>query len=131
MNVLIDTHILIWALFSPDKLKESQKEILLDNSNVIFVSAVSLWEISLKYSVGKLKISKKQLDKIIPAIETSGFELVDLDSDEAMSFYKLPKLKNEDPFDRMLVWQCIYNDYNLMSSDESIGDYGKNGLKTV
>src|SRR3989344_5971776 len=129
MNILIDTHILLWSLFSPLKLSRGKREALLDPKNSIYVSVISLWEISLKYSIGKLQIRGAKIEKLGKAIEQTGFEILSLSSKEALDFYMLPKHKNKDPFDRMLIWQCISNDYYLMSQDLGIPDYKKHGLK--
>lgn len=56
MNVIIDTHILLWWLNGDERLKESARDVIANGSNNIFVSAASLWEIALKSSLGKLKI---------------------------------------------------------------------------
>ncbi|MDA1338354.1 MAG: type II toxin-antitoxin system VapC family toxin [bacterium] len=131
MNILVDTHILIWTLFSPNKLGKKNQKILLDQDNNIYVSVISLWEISLKYSVGKLKIQGIKIEEIAKAVEQSGFEILNLSVDEALNFYMLPKLKNKDPFDRMLIWQSIKNDYYLMSKDSEMSDYQDYGIKLL
>ncbi len=128
MKVLIDTHILLWALISPQKLTVSQKKILEDGKNEIYVSAISLWEISLKHSLGKLELENVTIKNILKAITDTGFELLDLRSVEAISFHELPKLHNKDPFDRMLICQAIYNDFTFMSQDSKLEDYKKLGL---
>jgi len=131
MNILIDTHILLWSLFDQNSLKKKQREILLNKENDIFVSIISLWEISLKHGLGKLEIPDLKIDKIIPAISESGFELLDLSPSEAISFHNLPKLKNKDPFDRMLIWQSISNNYHFMTQDKKIAEYQKYGLHII
>ena len=131
MNILVDTHIIIWWLVYPDKIKKTFFDYLIDEKNSVYVSAVSLWEISLKQSIGKLKLSGVEPKDLINLIEESGFELIDLSAKEAVSFDKIPKYKNKDPFDRMLVWQSIYNNYYFMSSDSKVKEYEKDGLKLL
>ena len=131
MNVVIDTHILLWSLFDQDILKKKQREILLNEENDIFVSVISLCEISLKYGLDKLKIPDLKIVKIIPAIIESGFELLDLSPSEAISFHNLPRLKNEDPFDRMLIWQTISNNYQFVTQDKKIEEYQEYGLQII
>lgn len=131
MNILIDTHILLWALFSPKNLPKKNKTVLLSNKNTVYVSSVSLWEISIKRSINKLDIPEVEHGEFIDSIKKMGFDLLDLTPEEASSFFQLPKLNNKDPFDRMLIWQAIYNDYYLMSHDKKIKEYSKEGLKLV
>jgi PIN domain nuclease of toxin-antitoxin system len=56
MNYLADTHILLWSFLETDKLSEEIKSILLDENNIIYYSPISLWEISIKYGLGKLSL---------------------------------------------------------------------------
>jgi PIN domain nuclease of toxin-antitoxin system len=95
------------------------------------VSAVSLWEISLKYSLSKLSLKSISIDDIINAIEVSGYYLISLEPEEAISFNTLPVLKHKDPFDRMLIWQCICNKYDFMARDKSLNQYKNLGLKLI
>ena len=60
MKYLVDTHIFLWAIISPEKLSEKVQTILLDSNNTIIVSSITLWEISLKYGSGKLLLGKIQ-----------------------------------------------------------------------
>ncbi len=131
MKVLIDTHILLWAIISPQKLKASQKKILEDGKNEIYVSVISLWEISLKHSLGKLQLENVTMKNILKAIKDTGFELLDLSPLEAISFHELPKLNNKDPFDRMLIWQAIQNDFAFMSQDSKMKGYENIGLSLI
>lgn len=129
MNLLLDTHILIWSLFESKKIGHKQRAALLDSDNEIFVSVVSLWEISLKYAVKKLQLKNITPDKLPSAIEKSGFNQLPLSAEEAASFYQLPKMGHKDPFDRLLIWQAIHNNMMFMSHDADIQTYQKIGLK--
>lgn len=129
MNVLIDTHYVLWCLVSPEKLSKEELIFLSDPKNIIYVSVVSLWEINLKYSSGKLNIAGVGIDQLLPSIEKTGFEIIDLNKEEASTFHKLPKIENNDPFDRMLGWQSIRRGLIFMSRDKKIKNYEKYGLK--
>lgn len=131
MNYLLDTHILLWILFSPDKLSAKLKDILSDPKSEKFVSAISVWEISLKYKIGKIQLEKRVPSEIPNAVLSMGFNFLDLDSYTASTFYKLPRLKNKDPFDRMLAWQAISKDYYLLTKDPDFSNYKVPGLKVV
>ena len=132
MNYLLDTHYLLWTLFEPEKIKEEIKKILEDEKSTKYISGINLWEISLKYSVGKLELEDTNPDEIFEILIKSGFEILEVNSLLFSSYYKLPKKENhKDPFDRMLIWQAINNDFALISNDEKIKQYINNGLKLI
>lgn len=128
MNYLVDTHIFLWAT-SGEKLSKKIKSILLDLKSTKYVSLITFWEISLKFSAGKLDLKGRQPDDMPTMAEELGFETLNLDANTVSSFYKLPKTKNKDPFDRMLAWQAIRHDYCLLTKDNSFADYKNEGLK--
>lgn len=131
MILLVDTHVFLWTIFSPKKISRKVKDLLLDPENTKMVSTVTFWEISLKYQLGKLDLKDTFPDQLPEVAKKSGFEILNLDADTAVSFYKLPKLKNKDPFDRMLAWQVISQDYSLLTKDSDFTSYKKYGLKTI
>lgn len=95
------------------------------------VSAITFWEISLKYSLGKLDLIGILPDKLPFVAKDSGFEILKLDAEIAASFYKLPKFGDKDPFDCMLAWQAISKDYYLLTQDQDFTDYKDYGLNVV
>ena len=131
MKYLLDTHTLLWALFDKTKLSDKASMFILDGENEIFVSAVSFWEISLKYGLGKLTLENVLPDELPRFAMKSGFELLPLSEEEAASFHRLPREANCDPFDRMLAWQAICGGMTLITRDGKLNAYGKTGLKRV
>ncbi len=131
MSYLVDTHVFLWALFTPKKLSTKARKILVDPNLIKYVSSITFWEISLKYQLGKLKLKNIFPDKLPKIAKEDGFEILDIDANTASSFYKLPKFKNKDPFDQMLIWQAIYKDFYLLTKDLLITEYKNYGLKTV
>ena len=131
MKYLIDTHVLIWALFEPQKLSPEVKEVLYDIQNTIYVSVVSFWEISLKYGLGKILLKNVLPDELPHYAQESGFELLELDPEVVASFYRLPRTPHKDPFDRLLIWQCICEKIILISKDTQIDTYKEFHLKTL
>lgn len=131
MNYLVDTHVLLWTILSPKKISKNVKNILLDPELTKHVSAITFWEISLKYQLRKIDFMEITLDKLPTIAKDAGFEILNLDSDTAASFYKLPKIENKDPFDRMLAWQAICHDFCLLTRDRDFDDYKGRGLKIV
>src|ERR1700753_1148433 len=107
MNCLVDTHVLIWAIKERKKLSRKVIETLENADNTIFVSAISFWEIALKFSVGKLELQKILPNEFPTAAMEMGFELISLSPAESASHYELIITSHKDPFDRMLIWQAI------------------------
>ena len=138
MNYLLDTHTIIWSLVSPSKLSLKIRTIIESKENTCWVSAVTFWEISLKYAIGKLHLKGMRPDELHEYSKNAGFAILDLHSETAASFYKLIKFrskqsfsKNKDPFDLMLAWQAISKDCHLLTQDQDFADYKDQGLKIV
>ncbi|MCB1143907.1 MAG: type II toxin-antitoxin system VapC family toxin [Leptospiraceae bacterium] len=129
MKYLLDTHVLLWTLFEPSRLSKKVKDLVLDDENEIYVSIVSLWEISMKYGIGKLNLENIQPEELPIYINKSGFEILHLDDTVASSFHKLPRLTHFDPFDRMLIWQSIHSQMTIVSKDKQFNEYTSFGLK--
>ena len=132
MKYLLDTHYILWTLFKPEIIKSKIKEILENDKDVKYVSGISLWEISLKYSLGKLELEGTNPTEIHEKIIESGFTIIPIEDEQFSSYYKLPKKENhKDPFDRMIIWQAISNNFTLISNDTKIQQYIENGLKII
>lgn len=128
MSYLIDTHILLWLLFSPDRLSTKVKLLIEDPDNKILVSQISLWEISLKYGLGKLKLIGYTPDDFIAAIEKMNLSILELNAAHVLSFYKLRQTEHRDPFDRLIIWQAISLSIPLLSKDAMFQQYQLDGL---
>ncbi len=118
MNIIIDTHIFLWALTDPSRLGEAKRAALEDLSNTIYVSAVSIAELMIKASLKKLRID---FDPVLMAKE-SGFSLLDFSAEAAMLLKDMP-FHHKDPFDRMLIAQSITDNYPIMTEDSKIAQY--------
>ena len=130
MKYLLDTHYILWTLFQPEMIKDAIKEILENDKDIKIVSTLSLWEISLKYSLGKLELKDTNPTEIHEKIIDSGFEISSIEDELFSSCYKLPRKEDhKDPFDRMLIWQAISKNYTLITKDRKIEQYIKDGLK--
>lgn len=131
MNYLIDTHLLVWSILSPKKISNKVKRIFNNSESIKLVSVITLWEISLKYSLGKMYMQGILPDEVYHKAEVAGFEILNLDPEVVASLYKFPRTSNKDPFDRMLAWQAINQDCILLTADKGFIDYKAYGLKTV
>ena len=130
MNYLVDTHILLWSFFEPQRLSETIREILTDTSHEVYYSPVSLWEISIKYGLGKLKLNGLTPEEFYHELNGSFYRCKKVNSLTIITHYKLPIL-HKDPFDRFLIWEAIQSDFILLSVDESMDQYRNEGLKVV
>ena len=129
---LLDTHTLIWAIVHDEKLSKKVLKIMQDSDNQLFASAVSLWEMAIKYSKGKIKWENLQLWDIPLYCKLLGIKLIPLLPEEAISYANLPLFENhKDPFDRMLIYQCIIGNYTLVSKDEKMKFYVNDGLYCI
>lgn len=118
MNLLLDTHALLWTLSDSDKLKPKTREAIRDRFNLVFVSPVSLWEIDIKRRLGKLEAPTEFSDILI---QMNFMELpVSIDHAEALA--QLPD-HHKDPFDRMLIAQAVSEGLTLVTRDQTIPKY--------
>jgi PIN domain nuclease of toxin-antitoxin system len=118
MRLLLDTHVLLWGLNNPARLGKKTRS-LIERSEVL-VSAASLWEISIKASLGKLKIKPQD---VFDAIEPSGFDLLPVQAVHAIEVFSLGAVHG-DPFDRLLVAQAMSERITLLTFDATLTGYG-------
>jgi PIN domain nuclease of toxin-antitoxin system len=118
MRVLLDTHVLLWALSQPTKLsKATRKQIEVAD---VFVSAASIWEIGIKSALGKLNASAGD---ILAAVEPAGFRMLNITAEHAAKAAELPPL-HRDPFDRLLAAQAAIEPMILVTNDKLLQGYG-------
>lgn len=117
-RVLLDTHLLLWAVADPHKLPRDARHRI-DTSDV-FVSAVSIWEVSIKAALGKLSADSGEL---LAELEPAGFHLLPITGEHAAAVTHLPPI-HADPFDRMLVAQAKIEPLTLLTNDAMLAGYG-------
>lgn len=118
MDILIDTHIFLWALAQPERLSEQQLTCLQAPYNTVYTSAITVAELSLKASIGKLEMVFDPIEMN----EKTGFESLDFTAKDAILLKDLP-FHHKDPFDRMLIAQSLQNDIPLMTNDHKFRSY--------
>ena len=119
MKLLLDTHALLWWLFDDSRLPENARIAIGSNKNTVFFSVASIWEISIKKALGKLRLP----DEFYSALAQSGFQKLVIDIEHARMIEKLP-LHHHDPFDRILIAQAVCGNLHLLSKDSQLADYG-------
>ena len=120
MRLLLDTHLLLWWVTDSRDLGREARALIADPYNAVFVSTVSLWEIWLKHSIGKLRVPPNFDERL----SGESFEILPLSGAHARKVAELPWL-HRDPFDRMLVTQAAYEKLLLLTADKQLGEYGK------
>lgn len=116
MRCLFDTHAFLWAATNDSHLSTIARDIIEDVDNTALVSTSSLWEIAIKLSIGKLRLDVTFLDMAVRTPAHFGIEHLDIVS-------RLP-LHHRDPFDRLLVAQCLADGLPLVSGDTALDPYG-------
>jgi PIN domain nuclease of toxin-antitoxin system len=118
LNLLLDTHLLLWAMLQPTKLKPRARSLI--EQNEVFVSSASIWEISIKSSLGKLEADPRV---VLDALEPAGLRKLSVSGEHAAKVHELPPL-HRDPFDRMLLAQALSEPLTLLTDDNVLGQYG-------
>ena len=118
MKLLLDTHILIWWLSQERRLSQTEIDLITDSDNLIFVSAVTAWEIAVKKMIGKLEAP----DDLPAALAINNFLELPITIEHSQKLYQLP-LHHNDPFDRMMVAQSMSEDLTFMTRDAKIAFY--------
>jgi PIN domain nuclease of toxin-antitoxin system len=126
MRLLLDTHILLWWLADSSALPDRARELVADPDNTVFVSAVSLWEIWLKQSLGKLTLPANFEEKLT----AEGFEQLPLLAAHTHAVAALP-WHHRDPFDRMLIAQARAAELKFVTADTIAAAYGEPVLLVV
>ena len=119
MNLLLDTHVFLWAVDDSPKLSSAAKTAILDGHNIVYVSAATAWEISIKRGLGKLKIPRNDY---LEELRLHRFTSLDITSEHALTVEQLPP-HHRDPFDRMLIAQSFVERLTLITQDQRISLY--------
>lgn len=121
MNLLLDTHLLIWSAFDTGRLSDKARELINDGDNVLHFSAMSLWEIAIKTARNSedFSVDPKRLYYLLTV---NGFVEVIMTSEHGIVAGQLPLL-HRDPFDRALIAQARCEDLTLLTADSAISLY--------
>lgn len=121
MKLLLDSHLLLWAAGKPDKLSEEALRLLEAPENELFFSAASLWEISIKSSLGRsdFSVDARVLRR---GLLDNGYSELPVVSEHAVAIIGLPAI-HRDPFDRMLIAQAVVEGITLLTADAIVAQY--------
>lgn len=122
MRVLIDTCVFLWMRMAPRRLAPEVREILADRANDVLFSAVSSWEIAIKYSVGRLQLPEAPSVFVAGRIASSGLTPVPVEHAHALRVASLP-MHHRDPFDRLLIAQAADLGVPVVTDDHGFDPY--------
>jgi PIN domain nuclease of toxin-antitoxin system len=123
VKLLLDTHVLLWALLEPQKLSPEMRRALEDSDNTIFVSAATAWEIATKWRLGKLRQAQAVVDHYAMALHR--LAAVELPISGAVAREAgLWDVPHRDPFDRLLAAQAKADNLVLASTDPAFAQFG-------
>jgi PIN domain nuclease of toxin-antitoxin system len=121
MKVLLDSHTFLWFSNDAPEMSAKAKSLILDASVSVFVSIVSFWEISIKNSLGKLRLDAG-FEALLNVAQKNGFDVLHVNFDHVTFVNRLP-FHHRDPFDRMLIAQALTESIDLIGLDTIFDQY--------
>ena len=123
MRLLLDTHTFLWWINNDALLSDPARVAIASERNECFLSLASCWELSIKTSIGKLRLSKS-VERFIPEeLAANDFQLLSIDFRHVAKVESLP-FHHRDPFDRLLVAQALTERMTIISADAVLSEYG-------
>ena len=123
MRILLDTNAWLWITGDSSRLGPAARQIVLADENEIVLSAVSAWEISIKWALGKLHLPVPPNEFAMASIRESGFTRLDISFEDVVGVAVLPAIHN-DPFDRLLIAQARAGNVPILTGDPVLSRYG-------
>lgn len=121
MNILLDTHVALWAITDNKNLSDKARELILAPRNTVWVSTVSLWEITIKHSLGRGDMPVSGRDALYH-FNRAGYRILAIEPEHALAVEDL-SLHHQDPFDRLLIAQAIVEPMRLITHDGTVSSY--------
>lgn len=130
MRLLLDTHVALWAITDDPALPAKARDLIMAGDTDVYVSAASIWEISIKHSLGRkgahaMPISGAQAQGYF---HEAGYQILPITGEHAAAVEDLPK-RHADPFDRMLVAQALHEPLRLITHDSEVAAYSETIIK--
>lgn len=122
MKVLLDTHTFLWFISGDSQLSGYARQLIEDPDNQRYLSVVSVWEITIKSSLGRLEVPTPSSRLIREYVWANAIELLTISSEHLDVLHDLP-YHHKDPFDRMMIAQAIHEDMALLSRDMALNAY--------
>jgi PIN domain nuclease of toxin-antitoxin system len=122
MNLLLDTHAFLWAIWGDSRLGDRAAKAFLDPQNKLYFSMVSYWEICLKHALGKLDLTANWPRVFDNEMAVNGIHWLALEKEHCLGIIDLPPIHG-DPFDRLIVAQAIHEGFTVVTRDANIAHY--------
>lgn len=121
MNLLLDTHVALWAITDSPKLSRKARDLIQAPRTTVWISAANVWEIAIKHALGRgdMPVSGQEA---VCYFRESGYRFLPIDVDHALAVESLP-VHHQDPFDRILVAQALVEPMRLMTHDPLVARY--------
>ncbi len=123
MNLLIDTHVLLWWLADDRRLGRGAAAAIAEPRNIVWVSAASAWEIAIKAALGRLDLGEPPEECLPREIEDGGMRPLPITVPHALAVRTLPH-HHADPFDRLLIAQAVVDGLQIVTADSAFTAYG-------
>lgn len=127
MNLLLDTHIALWAIADSPRLPRRARDMIVAADSHVWVSVASLWEIAIKRAVRPSHMPVGA-DEALDYFRQSGYRILAVEAQHVLALAGLPPL-HADPFDRLLLAQAVSEPLRLITADEHIARYGEMAMR--
>ncbi|MDP2183879.1 MAG: type II toxin-antitoxin system VapC family toxin [Xanthomonadales bacterium] len=121
MNLLLDTHVALWAITDSPKLLQKARDLIASPKTIVWVSAANVWEIAIKHSLGRGDMPVSGHDAM-RYFQESGYRFLPVEAEHAVAVETLPA-HHQDPFDRILVAQALVEPMRLLTHDPLVARY--------
>jgi PIN domain nuclease of toxin-antitoxin system len=121
VNLLLDTHVALWAITDSPKLGPNARELILSAKSTVWISSATVWEIAIKHGLGRgdMPISG---DEAVRYFRTADYQFLPIEPEHAATVESLPN-HHQDPFDRILIAQAIVEPMRLLTHDDVMTRY--------
>ena len=127
MNLLLDTHVALWAITDSPKLPQNARDLIASPKTTVWVSAANIWEIAIKHSLGRGDMPVSSQDAM-RYFQASGYRFLAIEAEHTVAVENLPP-HHQDPFDRILVAQALIEPMRLMTHDSLVALYSDTIIK--
>ena len=127
MNLLLDTHVALWAITDDSRLPQMARELIQSPKTIVWVSAANIWEIAIKYGLGRGDMPVSSQDAV-RYFQESGYRFLPVEAEHAVAVETLPA-HHQDPFDRILIAQALVEPLRLMTHDPLVALYSDTIIK--
>lgn len=126
MNLLLDTHVALWAIADDPRLSAQGRQLILDPQNQVVVSAATVWEIAIKHGLGKGDMPLSGAEAL-GYFNQAGYQLLPITAQHAAAVEALPPI-HRDPFDRLLAAQALIEPLRLVTHDATLASYSDTSI---